>query len=178
MIDRDSSMIDAHAGLTAVLGALFGAAEATKGEETAVRRAAAARIAELEGARVRAYRRHHFVQLFGSVAIGAGERESALAAQIGALAARLDWGEDMTAEQREVIAALQPLMTGVADAAGVPSCPPAAPTAGAVTSNEAAEAAELVAALETFERWFATRFKSDFFRAFDRYSPGASVTDF
>lgn len=164
---------DVNGDLAAVLAALLGTAEETKREETAVRRATAVRIAELEAARVRAYRRHHIVHLLGSATAGAADRETALAAQTAALAARLDWDEGMTLEQREVIAAMKPLMTRVADAAGVPSPPPAESEPVATS-----EPADLVGALETFERWFATRFASDFFQVFERHTSDARGTDF
>ncbi len=173
-IDRDGGMNDENGDLAAALATLLGMAEATKLEETAVRRAAAVRIAELEKARVKAYRRHHLVHLLGSVTAGAPDRETALAAQTATLAARLDWGEGMTLEQREMIAAMEPLMTRVADASGVPS--PAEPDA--IASHGASEPADVVAALETFEQWFATRFEGDFFRVFERHTPDARGTDF
>ena len=169
-------MNEARADLTTVLSALLGAAEATKGEETAVRRAAAARIAELERARVRAYRRHHFIQLLGSVVATAPDRATALAAQTMALSARLAWSEGMTSEQREVIAAMEPLMIRVADASGVPSPSPQAPEAIALDGTS--ERTDIVPVLETFEQWFATRFESDFFLVFERYTPSSNVTDF
>ena len=162
--------------LTAILAALLATAEATKLEETAVRRATAVRIAELEKARVRAYRRHHLVHLLSSATAGAPDRETALAGQTAALSARLDWGAGMTLEQREMIAAMKPLMTGVADACGVPSHAQAGPEA--IAFVETPEPADLVATLETFERWFATRFEEDFFRVFERHAPDARGTDF
>ena len=159
-----------------VLTTLLGAAEATKLEETAVRRAAALRISELEKARVRAYRRHHLVQMLGSASTDAPDREAALAAQTAALASRLEWNEGMTLEQREMIAAMEPLMARVAEAAGVPTPPRVEPIA--VPSEDAADPADLVAALEAFEQWFAARFEGDFFRVFERYTPDARGTDF
>ncbi len=177
-------MNDANADLTATLAALLRAAEATKVEETAVRRAAASRIAELEKARVRAYRRHHFIQLLGAGAAAADPaHETAVAAQTAALASRLEWGEAMTVEQSEVIAALEPLMTRVAEACvaeahvGLPS-PQATPRVDTVAFDQAPEPADLVATLETFEHWFATRFDSDFFHVFERYQPDSRATDF
>ena len=182
-------MNDANADLTATLAALLRAAEATKVEETAVRRAAAHRIAELEKARVRAYRRHHFIQLLGSgVAAADPAHQTAVAAQTAALASRLEWGEAMTSEQSEVIAALEPLMTRVAEAHageahageghGGPASPQVTPTVGTVAFEQATEPADLVATLETFEQWFATRFESDFFHVFERYQPESRATDF
>ena len=171
--------------LTTTLAALLKAAEATKVEETAVRRAAASRIAELEKARVRAYRRHHFIQLLGSgVAAADPAAETTLAAQTAALASRLDWGEAMTVEQSEVIAALKPLMTRVAEACraeargGGPASPRAKPGIGTVAFEQAPEPADLVATLESFERWFAGRFESDFFHVFERSQPESRATDF
>ncbi len=162
--------------LAIILSALLGTAEATKLEETAVRRAAALRIAELEKGRVRAYRRHHLVQMLGSAATDTADREAALAAQTAALASRLDWDEGMTLEQREMIVAMEPLMIRVAEAAGVPS--PARIEPALVGASDAQVPADLVTALETFERWFATRFEGDFFRVFERYTPDARGTDF
>ena len=173
-IDRDGGMNDVNGDLGAALATLLGTAEATKLEETAVRRAAAVRIAELEKARVKAYRRHHLVRLLGSATAGAPDRETALAAQTAILAASLDWGEGMTLEQREMIVAMEPLMTRVADASGVPS--PADPAA--VASEGMSEPTDIVTALETFEHWFATRFEGDFFRVFERHAPDARGTDF
>ena len=173
-IDRDGGMNDVNGRLVAALATLLGTAEATKLEETAVRRATAMRIAELEMARVKAYRRHHLVHLLGSATAGAPDRETALAAQTAALAARLDWGEGLTPEQRETIGAMEPLMTRVADVSGVPSPANADP----IASHEMLDPADIVAALETFEQWFATRFEGDFFRVFERHAPDARGTDF
>ena len=173
-LDRDGGMNDVNGDLAAALATLLGTAEATKLEETAVRRAAAVRIAELEKARVKAYRRHHLVHLLGSATVGALDRETALAAQTATLAARLDWGEGITLEQGEMIAAMAPLMTRVADASGVPS--PAEPEA--VALHGTSQSADIVAALETFEQWFTTRFEGDFFRVFERHTPDARGTDF
>ena len=178
-------MNDANTDLTTTLAALLRAAEATKVEETAVRRATALRIAELEKARVRAYRRHHFIQLLGSgVAAADPADETTLAAQTAALAARLEWGEAMTVEQSEVIVALEPLMTRVAEAClaeahgGGLASPQAMPRVDTVAFEQAPQPADLVATLETFERWFAARFESDFFQVFERYQPDSRATDF
>ncbi len=171
-------MDDANADLTAILAVLLETAAATKLQETDVRREAAARIAGLEKARVRAYRRHHLIHLLGSAAAIAPDRDAALAAEVAALADRLEWGEVMTAEQREVVAKLHPVMTRVAEAAGVPAGPDVTPVAQAVADPSGSGPADLVAALATFEAWFATRFESDFFHAFERYTPESRATDF
>ena len=47
-----------------------------------------------------------------------------------------------------------------------------------VTFDQAPEPADLVATLETFEHWFASRFDSDFFHVFERYQPDSRATDF
>ena len=158
--------------LSVTLTALLSAAEATKLEETEVRREAAARIAGLEKVRVRAYRRHHFIHMLGSAAAFATDRETALAAQTTALASRLDWETQTTPEQREMLDALAPVMERVADACGFMEAPEL------VAEREAPSPETLVAALGTFEHWFAGRFASDVWQLFDRFTPDSPVVDF
>ena len=171
-MDAQGVMDEAGADLSATLTALLSAAEATKLEETEVRREAAARIAGLEKVRVRAYRRHHFIHLLGSAAASATDRETALAAQESALASRLDWEAQRTPEQREMLGRLTPVMERVADACGF-ILPPEAVAKPAATSPET-----LVAALGSFEHWFSDRFASEVWQLFDRFTPDSPAVDF
>lgn len=163
--------------LSATLAALLGAAEATKLEETAVRRQAAARIAELEKVRVHAYRRHRFVHMLGSAAADATDHESSLSAQATALASRLDWEPGRTPEQQDMVDALKPVMERVADACGF-GLASGIQAAEPVAEHSVTTPEPLVAALSTFERWFAERFDCEVWQLFDRFTPDSPAVDF
>ena len=159
--------------LDATLAMLLHHAEATKTAETDVRREAAEKIAALEATRVRAYRRHHFVRLLGEAARGAPDHAAALAAQTIAAMERFGWSpETVTDQQQEVFDALVPIMGALADIA-VPADPGAA-----VVSDVASDPIDLVAALDTFETWYAGRFEGSVWKLFDRFTPDLPVTDF
>ena len=151
------------------LATLLRTAEATKTAETEVRHEAARKIAALEVTRVRAYRRHHFIRLLGDAARGAPDHAMALTAQRTAAGERFGWSPDTTTDQqREVFAALAPVTSAIADIA-VPVDPGAA---------VAADPLDLVAALDTFETWYRSRFDDSVWKLFDRFTPDLPVTDF
>ena len=156
-----------------ILDVFLQAAEATKAEETEVRREAAARIAALEKTRVRAYRRHHFVRLLGDAARRAPDIATALATQKTDAAERFGWTDDtLTPPQQDVLTALEPVTAIIATTVLVDVDEG---SKGAVASDSPGN---LVAALDAFEAWYSDRFGASVWALFDRFTPDLPVTDF
>ena len=162
----------------AFLDGFLQVAEATKAEETDVRREAAARIAALEKTRVRAYRRHHFVRLLGDATRRSSDVATSLATQKKDAIERFGWSDEaLTPAQQDVVTALEPVTTIIAATIFA-----AAETGGgggvAADPIGRAEPGDLVAALDAFEAWYGARFGESVWALFDRFTPDLPVTDF
>ena len=143
-----------------VLATLTARADAASGEESAYRREAARRIEILERARAFAYRRLNLIRKIVDAASGEADAKTADDARIAAAFVEIGWIgsslDELDEKGRETEAKFRP----VAEAIG------------------AGDEAAMLAALATFEAWFAERFGRDFCSVFDRYVPDTPKVDF
>ena len=141
-------------------------AESAAAAEDGLRRDFAQRLKEIETARVFAFRRLNLARATTDIVAVAADEKAAVADAIAMLRGKLNWSSDSQA-RAEVLSRF----AAVAQAVFLSLAPRG-------DGAEAAGVPDVVAAFESFERWYRDTHPNPFWILLDTYIPETPVVDF